>query len=98
MAEGGFILAVDDDVEVARFIEVNRTVEGVDVLTAQDGATALTLIQKYKPALAVVDWMMPHLDGLELTRRLRADPMTASMPVILLTARGQTADKVIGLQ
>jgi diguanylate cyclase (GGDEF)-like protein len=42
--------------------------------------------------------MMPHLDGLELTRRLRADPMTASMPVILLTARGQTADKVIGLQ
>jgi diguanylate cyclase (GGDEF)-like protein len=98
MGERDMILVVDDDADIARFIKVNLDLEGYDVLLAHDGETALSLIQDYKPALAVVDWMMPMLDGLELTRRLRADPMTASMPVILLTARGQTADKVIGLQ
>ncbi|MEV6927686.1 response regulator [Dactylosporangium sp. NPDC051485] len=98
MGERDVILVVDDDADIARFIEVNLNLEGFDTLLAHDGATALALIQEHQPALAVVDWMMPQLDGLELTRRLRADPMTASMPVILLTARGQTADKVIGLQ
>ncbi|GAA2393234.1 hypothetical protein GCM10010170_106340 [Dactylosporangium salmoneum] len=98
MGESDVILVVDDDVDIARFIEVNLNLEGFGTLLAHDGATALALIQEHQPALAVVDWMMPQLDGLELTRRLRADPMTASMPVILLTARGQTADKVIGLQ
>jgi diguanylate cyclase (GGDEF)-like protein len=98
VGERDVILVVDDDADIARFIEVNLNLEGFDTLLAHDGAAALALIQEYKPALAVVDWMMPHLNGLELTRRLRADPMTASMPVILLTARGQTADKVIGLQ
>jgi diguanylate cyclase (GGDEF)-like protein len=98
VGERDVIIVVDDDVDIARFIEVNLNLEGYDVLLAHDGATALELILQHNPALAVVDWMMPQLDGLELTRRLRADPMTASMPVILLTARGQTADKVIGLQ
>ncbi|MFD0586040.1 GGDEF domain-containing response regulator [Dactylosporangium darangshiense] len=98
VGERDVILVVDDDADIARFIEVNLNLEGFDTLLAHDGATALALILEYKPALAVVDWMMPQLNGLELTRRLRADPMTASMPVILLTARGQTADKVIGLQ
>ncbi|MET7418294.1 response regulator [Dactylosporangium sp. NPDC005555] len=98
MSEPDTILVVDDDVDIARFIEVNLRLEGYRVLLAHDGATALRLIEEHMPALAVVDWMMPQLDGLELTRRLRADPMTAPIPVILLTARGQTADKVIGLQ
>jgi diguanylate cyclase (GGDEF)-like protein len=98
MGEPDTIIVVDDDVDIARFIEVNLRLEGYRVLLAHDGATALRLIEEHMPALAVVDWMMPQLDGLELTRRLRADPMTAPVPVILLTARGQTADKVIGLQ
>ncbi|MFF5227659.1 response regulator [Dactylosporangium sp. NPDC000521] len=98
MGEPDTILVVDDDVDIARFIEVNLKLEGYRVLLAHDGATALQLVEEHMPALAVVDWMMPQLDGLELTRRLRADPMTAPIPVILLTARGQTADKVIGLQ
>ncbi|GAB3857184.1 response regulator [Dactylosporangium cerinum] len=98
MGEPDTILVVDDDVDIARFIEVNLRLEGYRVLLAHDGATALRLVEEHMPALAVVDWMMPQLDGIELTRRLRADPMTAPIPVILLTARGQTADKVIGLQ
>jgi diguanylate cyclase (GGDEF)-like protein len=91
------IVVVDDDVDIARFVEVNLKLEGYDVLLAHDGEAALQLITAHEPALAIVDWMMPKLDGLELIRQLRADPLTAPLPVILLTARGQTADKVIGL-
>jgi len=91
------IVVVDDDVDIARFVEVNLKLQGYDVLLAHDGEAALHLITTQEPALAIVDWMMPKLDGLELIRQLRADPMTAPLPVILLTARGQTADKVIGL-
>jgi diguanylate cyclase (GGDEF)-like protein len=91
------IIVVDDDVDIARFIEVNLKLQGYEVILAHDGEVALELINEHQPALAIVDWMMPKLDGLDLTRRLRANPMTAPMPVILLTARGQTADKVIGL-
>jgi diguanylate cyclase (GGDEF)-like protein len=91
------IIVVDDDIDIARFIEVNLKLQGYEVILAHDGEAALELIHSRQPALAIVDWMMPKLDGLDLTRRLRADPMTAPLPVILLTARGQTADKVIGL-
>jgi diguanylate cyclase (GGDEF)-like protein len=91
------IIVVDDDIDIARFIEVNLKLQGYEVIIAHDGEAALELIHSRQPALAIVDWMMPKLDGLDLTRRLRADPMTAPLPVILLTARGQTADKVIGL-
>jgi diguanylate cyclase (GGDEF)-like protein len=91
------IIVADDDIDIARFIEVNLKLQGYDVILAHDGETALQLINTHQPALAIVDWMMPRLDGLEVTRRLRSDPMTAPLPIILLTARGQTADKVIGL-
>jgi diguanylate cyclase (GGDEF)-like protein len=88
---------VDDDVDIARFVEVNLKLQGYEVILAHDGATALQLIQEQHPALAIVDLMMPNIDGLELTKRLRANPLTAPMPIIMLTARGQTADKVVGL-
>jgi diguanylate cyclase (GGDEF)-like protein len=91
------ILVVDDDVDIARFIEVNLRLQGYEVLLAHDGETALNLIEERQPALAIVDWMMPRIDGLELTRRVRANPITAAMPIILLTARGVTSDKVQGL-
>ncbi len=91
------ILVVDDDVDIARFVEVNLRLQGFEVLVAHDGAKALELVAQHKPDLAVVDLMMPGVDGLELTRRLRADPLTSSMPIIMLTARGLTVDKVVGL-
>jgi len=91
------VIVVDDDVDIARFVEVNLRLEGYDVVLAHDGELALSMIEERVPALAIVDWMMPRLDGLELTRRLRSSPLTTSMPIILLTARGQTSDKVLGL-
>jgi diguanylate cyclase (GGDEF)-like protein len=91
------LLVVDDDVDIVRFIQMNLKIEGFDVLIASDGDEALELIEKHQPALAIVDWMMPKVDGLELIKRVRANPFTSSMPIILLTARGRTTDKVIGL-
>ncbi|MFC7549859.1 response regulator [Plantactinospora sp. GCM10030261] len=91
------ILVVDDDEDIARFVAFNLRLHGFDVEHAHDGQEALEMIGRRRPDLAVVDLMMPRMDGLELTRRLRADPMTAVLPVIMLTARGMTADKVQGL-
>jgi diguanylate cyclase (GGDEF)-like protein len=96
-AEGELILVVDDDLDIARFVEVNLKLHGFQVLIANDGEQALELVEQHRPALAVVDLMMPKVDGLELTRRLRADPMTTALPVIMLTAKGMTVDKVVGL-
>ncbi len=96
-AAGQLLLVVDDDVDIARFVQVNLRLQGYEVILAHEGCTALELIERRLPALAIVDWMMPEIDGLELTRRVRANPMTAAMPIILLTARGVTVDKVVGL-
>src|SRR6185437_8266140 len=85
------------DVDVARFIEVNLRLEGFDVLVAHDGEEALNVIAEQLPDLALLDVMMPRLDGVELCRRLRSDPLTASLPVIMLTAKSLSADKVVGL-
>jgi diguanylate cyclase (GGDEF)-like protein len=91
------IIVVDDDEDILRFVEVNLRLQGFDVLVAHDGQEGLELIEKHRPDLAVVDLMMPGLDGLELTRRLRSDPMTVALPIIILTAKGMTVDKVVGL-
>ncbi len=91
------ILVVDDDADIARFVEVNLKLQGFDVVVAHDGEQALELVNLRNPDLIVVDLMMPGVDGMELTRRLRANPLTATIPVIMLTARGLTVDKVLGL-
>ena len=91
------VLVVDDDVDIARFIEVNLRLEGFDVFVAHDGIEALEVIGKELPDLALLDVMMPRLDGVELCRRLRSDPLTASLPVIMLTAKSLSVDKVVGL-
>jgi diguanylate cyclase (GGDEF)-like protein len=91
------VIVVDDDIDVARFIEVNLRLEGFDVVVAHDGQEALEAISDRVPDLALLDVMMPRIDGVELCRRLRSDPLTASLPVIMLTAKSLSADKVVGL-
>jgi diguanylate cyclase (GGDEF)-like protein len=91
------ILVVDDDEDIASFVAFNLKVHGYEVLVASDGANALEVIENRRPDLAVVDWMMPRMDGVELTQKLRADPLTSALPVIMLTARGMTVDKIAGL-
>ncbi|HEY2794164.1 MAG TPA: response regulator [Micromonosporaceae bacterium] len=97
VTEPDLILVVDDDADIRRLVEVNLKVEGFSVIVAPDGAVAIDMVNEFRPDLAVVDLMMPGVDGLELTRRLRGNPTTATMPIIMLTAKGHTLDKVIGL-
>jgi diguanylate cyclase (GGDEF)-like protein len=91
------ILVVDDDPDIARFLKLTLTMEGFDVQSAGDGQHALDLVGVWHPDLVLVDLMMPGVDGVEVTRRLRANAMTTALPVIMLTAKGQTVDKVMGL-
>jgi len=88
---------VDDDVDIARFIEVNLRLEGFDVLVAHDGQEALDVIADTLPDLALLDVMMPRMDGYEVCTKLRADGRSAHIPVIMLTAKSLSADKVLGL-
>jgi diguanylate cyclase (GGDEF)-like protein len=91
------ILVVDDDQDNASFVEFNLKMHGYEVIRARDGEQALEVMEDQRPDLAVVDWMMPRMDGVELTRRLRAEPLTSALPVIMLTAKSMTVDKVVGL-
>jgi DNA-binding response OmpR family regulator len=86
------ILAVDDDEIILDLVVYRLEHSGYRVITARDGAEALRIALAERPALAVIDVMMPKLDGYELTRLLRTHDETKEMPVILLTARVQEAD------
>ena len=91
------ILVVDDDRDIARFVELNLSLEGFEVEVAHDGERALELATANPPDLILLDVMMPVVDGVEVVRRLRAQSSTASIPVVMLTAKSLSADKVVGL-
>jgi len=93
---GTSLLVVDDDAFIARLLEIECTAAGYDVRTAGSGDRALELAQERCPDLILADVMMPNMDGFELTRRLRMDERTAAARVILLTARGMSADRLEG--
>ncbi|HKI28490.1 MAG TPA: response regulator [Actinomycetota bacterium] len=90
------LLVVDDDAFIARLLEIECSAAGYDVRTAGTGDRALELALERCPDLILADVMMPNMDGFELTRRLRMDARTASAKVILLTARGMSADRLEG--
>jgi len=93
---GEKLLVVDDDPFIARLLEIELAAAGYIVRVANDGAQALDLVREDPPELVITDVMMPHVDGFELTRQLRQDPRTATISVIILTARGLSADKLEG--
>ena len=86
------VLVADDDPDVLDLVRYRLERSGYAVATAVDGAEAVRLAGVLSPALAVLDVMMPCLNGYEVTRRLRENPATAGIPVILLTAKAQEAD------
>lgn len=88
------VLVVEDDEFIARLLEAELTRSGYDVRMASDGVQALDLAFERCPDLVLADVMMPHMDGLELTRRLREDPRTEAASIIMLTARGLSMDKL----
>ncbi|RME70942.1 MAG: DNA-binding response regulator [Chloroflexi bacterium] len=97
-ATGQRILVVDDDREIARLVRSYLEKAGYQVLVAYDGASALHALRRDRPALVVLDLMLPDQDGWDITRTVRADPALADTPIIMLTARVDDADKIVGLE
>jgi DNA-binding response OmpR family regulator len=92
------VLVVDDDPVILRLLQVNFDLEGIEVVTAVDGEEGLKLARSDPPDLVISDIMMPKVNGLELLAALRSSPDTASLPVILLSAKAQVADVQRGLE
>ncbi len=92
------ILVVDDEETIVELISFNLEKEGFIIDTATDGQEALLKIATKKPDLIVLDWMLPGLDGLDICRRIRQNPDTTDIPVIMLTARGEEVDRILGLE
>ena len=86
------ILVVDDDPDVRRLVEMKLHLDGIETVSAGDGAEALEILGDQTVDLVVLDLMMPVMDGYEVCRRMQADPALSSIPVIMLTARAQAND------
>jgi two-component system phosphate regulon response regulator PhoB len=93
----GRILVVDDEPDLLELVKHQLGKEHYEVTTAQDGEVALATARRHPPDLVVLDLMLPGIDGLEVCRRLKADPRTMHVPIIMLTAKGEESDAVIGL-
>ena len=92
------ILVVDDDRQIVRLVQSYLQQSGFTVLTAYDGEEALHVVRREKPDLVVLDLMLPGRDGLDVTRILRSDEALAAIPILMLTARVEDVDKLIGLE
>ncbi len=91
------ILVCDDDPLLVELLEFRLGLRGFGVLVARDGGEALEIARREAPDAVVLDAMMPVVDGYEVLRRLRADPATAGIPVVMLTARKAESDVLSGL-
>jgi two-component system alkaline phosphatase synthesis response regulator PhoP len=92
------ILVVDDEEDIRELVRLHLAREGYEVLECGAGEEALRLSQTTVPELIVLDLMLPGIDGLTVCRKLKADPRTAHIPVVILTAKGEEADVVAGLE
>lgn len=92
------LLVVEDEADILELVRYNLNREGYAVHEAASGEAALKLVKSVKPDLVLLDLMLPEIDGLEVCRRLKADPGLADIPVVMLTAKGEEADIVAGLE
>ncbi|MEI2609347.1 MAG: response regulator transcription factor [Candidatus Promineifilaceae bacterium] len=92
------ILVVDDDREVVRLMRAYLEQAGYEVLVAYDGETALHTLRRERPDLLLLDLMLPDRDGYDITRIVRADALLSALPIIMLTARVDDTDKIVGLE
>ena len=92
------VLVVEDEPDIRDLLAFHLERDGYQVTRATTGPEALRQLRAAPPDLVILDLMLPELDGLEVCRRLRADPATAALPVIMLTAKGDEVDRVVGLE
>ena len=92
------VLIVEDEKDIIKMLEYNLGKEGFKTLSARDGEHALDMARGAHPDLVILDLMLPGMDGLEVCKNLKRDTKTASIPVIMLTAKSQESDKIVGLE
>ena len=92
------ILIIEDDRDIVELVRYNLANEGYQVASASDGATGLSMLKKSPPDLLLLDLMLPKLSGLDICREIRRDESLNRLPVLMLTARGDEADRVVGLE
>ncbi|MRR16997.1 MAG: response regulator [Deltaproteobacteria bacterium] len=92
------ILIVDDEKDIADLVAYNLEKEGFDTIKAYDGGDVLKIVKTQKPDLIILDLMLPRMNGLDLCKAIRANPETAHLPIIMLTAKADEVDKIIGLE
>ncbi|MDQ6660043.1 MAG: response regulator transcription factor [Chloroflexota bacterium] len=92
------VLVVDDEEPIIEFIKLGLGYEGFQVESAPDGPQALSAAQRIDPDIVILDLMLPGMDGLEVCRRLRTNPTTQDLPILMLTAKDEVRDRVIGLE
>ncbi|HBL8289812.1 TPA: response regulator, partial [Listeria monocytogenes] len=90
------ILVVDDEASIVTLLQFNIEKAGFEVVTAEDGRTGYELALSEKPDLIVLDLMLPEMDGIEVTKKLRQDKV--NVPILMLTAKDEELDKIIGLE
>jgi len=91
------IVVIEDEADILEVIEYNLRREGFTVIASQNGEDGLDKIEGAAPDLVLLDLMLPEIDGVELCRKLKSDPLTAAIPVIMVTAKGEESDIVLGL-
>ncbi|MEM6931119.1 MAG: response regulator transcription factor [Myxococcota bacterium] len=94
----GPILIVDDEDDLRHLLDLNLRREGFETVLASSGSEALELVARSQPSLIVLDLMLPDVPGTEVCRRVRANPDWATTPIIMLTARGEEIDRVVGFE
>ena len=94
----GKILIVEDEGNIRQLVRYNIEKEGFQVMEAADGLQGLRTAQREKPDLVLLDLMLPGMDGLEVCRTLKGTPATSALPIIMLTAKAEEVDKIIGLE
>lgn len=92
------ILIVEDEKDIVKMLEYNLKKEGFKTLSNRDGESAITSAVKEHPDLIILDLMLPGIDGLDVCKTLKSDNKTASIPIIMLTAKSQESDKIVGLE
>ncbi len=92
------VLIVEDEKDIQQLVKLYLEKEGFRTFIAGTGGEALRQVKAHKPDLLVLDLMLPELDGIEVCKRLRSQPETASLPIIMLTARAEESDTVVGLE
>ena len=92
------VLVIDDEENIIEFIRLGLRYEGFHVESASDGEQGVTAAQRINPDLVILDVMMPGIDGLEVCRRLRDNPTTHDVPILMLTAKDEVKDRIIGLK